>query len=54
MSAKLNETLDNTKETRCLACGNELRHYSILVCSECLDDECGEFMKLAESIETDK
>ena len=54
MSAKINEVTDNTKNPHCLACGSELRNYSILVCSECLDDECGRFMKLAETLKTEE
>lgn len=40
--------------TCCLACGTELKNYSILVCAECLDDECGVFQKLAETVEDEK
>lgn len=42
------------RKSHCLACGNELRTHSILICAECLDDECSEFLKLAETFESDE
>ena len=55
MSATTKETQEiEEKSTLCLACGSELRSFSILICAECLDDECGEFMKLAETVDSEK
>lgn len=55
MSAKTKENQDvDEKEAHCFACGNELRNYSILICAECLDEECGEFMKLAQNVDSRK
>ncbi|HVI40813.1 MAG TPA: hypothetical protein VM577_09145 [Anaerovoracaceae bacterium] len=48
------EMVELEKKSHCLACGGELRRHNILVCAECLDDECDKFMKIAESIDTDK
>lgn len=55
MSTETKETHEiEDKGTYCFACGNELRSFSILICAECLDDECGEFMKMAETAESEK
>lgn len=55
MSTKIKETIETIEieetETFCLACGNELCNFSILVCAECLDDECNQFLKLAQTVE---
>ena len=32
----------------CSACGEEKRHSSILICAECLNDECQKFSSLFE------
>lgn len=32
----------------CLGCGSPIKSYSILICTECLDDECNKFAKFAE------
>jgi hypothetical protein len=53
MSASKETKETSEKQTYCVACGNELRSYSILVCTECLDDECNEFLKLAQAEEQD-
>jgi len=55
MSAKLKETIDmDENQPICLACGSELRSFSILICAECLEDECDEFLKLAKAVEPEE
>jgi hypothetical protein len=54
-STKTKETQEiEEKSIHCLACGTELHRFSILVCAECLDDECGKFMKMTEDIDIEK
>lgn len=35
----------------CSACGEEKRHSSILICADCLNDECKKFSSLFERSE---
>ena len=49
-----NRETQEEKKSHCLACGNELRNHSILVCAECLDAEADEFLKLAETIDLEE
>ncbi len=37
----------------CSACGEEKRHSSILICAECLNDECQKFSSLFEREDND-
>ena len=37
----------------CSACGEEKRHSSILICADCLNDECKKFSSLFERDEDD-
>jgi hypothetical protein len=39
-----------TKQSYCLGCGDALRRFSLLICAECLEDECGSFLKLAQEV----
>lgn len=32
----------------CLACGQDLKGYGILICADCLDEKCVEFERFAE------
>lgn len=34
---------DKEKPTLCIACEKPLRCFSLMICSECLNDECGKF-----------
>lgn len=53
MSDKSKEIVKReVKISCCVACGIELKNHSILVCSECLDDECGKFQKMAETFDS--
>lgn len=42
------------KKSHCLACNAELRNHSILICAECLGDECDEFLKFAQRIDPEQ
>ena len=42
------------KEILCLACGEELRNFSFLVCPECLNLECSEYVKMAEEVDEEE
>lgn len=44
----VHEELNGGGKVHCVACGLELKRFSSLVCSECLDLECEEFLKLAQ------
>lgn len=37
-----------SKPSICYGCGQVLYNYSLLVCSECLDNECEKFANLAD------
>jgi len=37
----------------CSACGEEKRHSSILICADCLNDECQKFSSLFEREDND-
>jgi hypothetical protein len=37
------------KISRCFACNQELSSFKLLVCAECLDDDCDNFEKLTVS-----
>ncbi len=37
-----------TKRSTCYACGQILYSYSMLICPECLDDECAKFANLTD------
>lgn len=39
------------KIATCYGCGEELKNTTILVCAECLENECTEFEKLAQEEE---
>lgn len=41
--------LSDDKPSTCYGCGQELKTYSMLVCAECLNEECAKFAKFAES-----
>lgn len=34
------------KPSVCYGCGQKLKKHSLLICAECLDDECDEFESL--------
>lgn len=36
------------KPVYCYACGEDLGHSSLLVCAECLNDECSKFAEKAK------
>ncbi len=36
------------KPSFCYACGQEIIKIALLICSDCLDDSCEEFVALAE------
>lgn len=38
----------SNKPSFCYGCGQVLRNYSLLVCSECLNNECDKFASLAQ------
>lgn len=38
------------KPSFCYGCGQELRSYSLLVCSECLSNECDKFVNLVAAV----
>lgn len=46
MTNEPNEVLN--KPSFCYGCGQVLRNYSLLVCSECLSDECDKFASLVQ------
>lgn len=55
----MSETHENDDEievrgrlSHCYACGEELHLSSILICAECLHDECDEFVKATTSTES--
>lgn len=39
------------KKSHCLACDNELKNHRILVCVECLGQDCDKFLKMALSLQ---
>lgn len=41
-------TSDIKAKSYCSACGNETRFHSILICAECIDDECNKFGSMFE------
>ncbi len=38
------------KQSHCLGCGDVLRRFSLLVCAECLGDECRKFLELTQEM----
>lgn len=44
-------TLRSVRPTICYGCGQELHTYNLLICAECLDDQCGNFAKMADKID---
>lgn len=48
MTNECEELNQYTKPSICYACGQLLRSYSMLVCTECLDSECEKFAFLAQ------
>lgn len=50
----VNELIEIVKPSFCYGCGQVLRNYSLLVCSECLNNECDKFASLAQTELKDK
>ena len=40
-----------SRRSICYGCGGPIHNYSMLICLECLDDECQEFENLTSSNE---
>lgn len=49
MITNINAADQTIKHSTCYACGQILHSYSMLVCAECLDNECEKFASLASS-----
>lgn len=45
--ANVNELNEANKPSFCYGCGQVLHNYSMLICAECLDNECEKFASLA-------
>jgi len=41
--------LDEGNPSSCMACGGRLKSASLLICRDCLGDECEQFLSLVES-----
>lgn len=41
-------SLDEGTPAACMACGGKLKTASLLICKECLGDECEQFLSLVE------
>lgn len=46
-SEMMDGNYSEARKSYCMACGSVLKRYSVLVCPECLDDECDQFLELA-------
>lgn len=42
------------KPVYCVGCGDRLRTFNMLVCADCLGDECYQFVKLTSVCEMDE
>lgn len=45
--ASVNELNEANKPSFCYGCSQVLHNYSMLICAECLDNECEKFANLA-------
>lgn len=43
--------VEDYKPTYCVACGDQIRRFAMLVCLECLDVECDKFSKMVKELE---
>lgn len=39
---------ESDKPAFCVACGEQLRQFSLLICTDCLNDDCSEFVSIFE------
>ncbi len=45
---------EQDKPSYCLGCNEVLRYFSMLICPECLDDDCNNYLKLIKDTEIDE
>lgn len=50
---KNEEIIEEKTTSHCLACGDELFNYNILICAGCLGEQCETFLKLAKTVDED-
>jgi hypothetical protein len=50
MITNVDSSDQTVKHSTCYACGQILYSYSMLVCPECLDDECEKFANLVDDV----